>query len=251
MSNFEYDYTKWEPKYNFGLQISIATRGIIDARFMVHMHNVTHNLPTGFAWRYEFAISDRKTQSEGTHFAFDTDKLRQRLAEDALKTKCKYTLFIDDDVFIPVNGIKRMIRIMEDGKCDVLCGIYWTKSLPPEPVIYKDNCSGPYFNFPKNKIFKIYSAGLGCCIFKTDILKKIKKPWFKLKWKMKTGKITEYGGSEDLYFFAKLRKSGIQIWADGAMLCDHLDVKRNIFFPGPEIAKKYTGKGTLSSIYVG
>jgi|GEM_PF-1434315 len=226
---------KQQPKYLSGLTVAIASRGLIDTRFMINFHNMQANLPTGLAWKLIFGTLDPDKRLQGYNFV-DIDHARQSLAEYSIKSKSKYTLFLDDDVFPPADAIK---KIMFTGK-DVVTGIYWTKRKPPEPVIYEDFQSGPYMDFPQEKIFKVKGSGLGFCLIKNDVFKKIEKPWFKFNWKRKVkGKGTFKAGGEDLYFFQKLDNANIPVWCDSSILCDHLDMNNNIFYPGPSIIGRY------------
>ncbi len=38
--------------HKYGLAVGIPTRGTVDIRFMIHMHNIALVLPTGLTWKY-------------------------------------------------------------------------------------------------------------------------------------------------------------------------------------------------------
>jgi len=223
-----------QSRYNFGLVIAIPTRGMVDIRFMLHMHDVAMCLPTGLTWKYITCRGER------------VDIARQLLAEQALKDKARYILFVDDDTFIPLDAVATM---MSTGK-DVVTGIVWTKRTPSEPCIYKEAGLGPYYDFPKDSLFEVEAAGCACVLIKTEVFKKIKKPWFRLDWKRKepTGTITAMQGGEDLYFYQKLQNAGIKVYCHSSVLCDHLDIKTGIFYPGSEIVEKYLSKEKLDEL---
>ncbi len=221
-------------RFNYGLVIAIPTRGMIDMRFMLHMHDVSMTLPTGLTWKYITCRGQR------------IDKARQLLAEQAIKDKSRYILFVDDDTFIPLDAV---INMMSAAK-DVVTGVVWTKRVPTEPCIYKQAGLGPYFDFPPNKLFKIEAAGCACTLIKTNVFKKIKKPWFSLNWRRKetSGSITAMKAGEDLYFYQKLQNAGIDVYCHSGVLCDHLDVKTGLFYPGKDAVERYLPKDKYNEL---
>jgi len=202
-------------EYKRLVTFSVPTRGYVDPKFVSHMHGVMDQLPTGVSWMIRLTDKDPETGK-----VMDVVSSRTLLVEECLENdRSKYIFFIDSDVFIPENALALLLQ----GGKDMSTGIYWTKSDPPEPVIYKDLHLGPYFDFPKNALFKIAAAGLGCCLIKTEVFRKVPKPWFKY---------VKENISEDFYFFAKAKKHGYDLWCDSRVKCMHLkeDVPQK-FYP--------------------
>ncbi len=204
-----------EKKYQRLVTLAIPTRGAVDPKFMIHMISVIDKVPTGTSWKIR--VSDKHPK---TGQVMDVATARERLIEDCLEhDKSKYILFIDNDVFIPMNGLAHLLMSNKD----IVTGIYWTKTDPPEPVLYKELHLGPYFDFPKYSIFEVTAAGLGCCLIKSEIFEKIPKPWFdyqKEDLKDEDGNILDVG--EDFYFFIKAQQHGYKLWCNSNVQCKHL-----------------------------
>jgi hypothetical protein len=144
-------------------------------------------------------------------------------------------------VFIPYDAVMRM---MSHGK-DIVSGVYWTKSKPPCPVITEQVGGGPWFDFPTDTLAQIGGSGLGCCLIKTDVFRKLKEKgenvWFKTDWLLpkKDGTVSKVDVGEDHYFFWLCNKHGIEAWADTSVLCDHIDQNTEIIYPGKEYIDKF------------
>jgi hypothetical protein len=201
-------------KYDRLLTFAIPTTGKVDPKFMINMLIVIDQLPTGTSWRVR--ITD---QDPATGKVMDVATARERLVEEILKEdNSKYIMFVDSDVFLPPHGFAYLLQ----SKKDMVTGIYWTKVEPPEPVIYKELHMGPYLDFPKNAIFELDAAGMGCCLINTEVFRKIPKPWF--DYKIETDRDLLNVG-EDFFFFIKAKKYGYTLWCNSNVLCMHLKEK--------------------------
>jgi len=213
--------------YKYGFAIGIPTRGTIDIRFMIHMHNLSLVLPTGLTWKYVYCRG------------YPVDVARESIVEACIEHKVKNLFFIDDDCFVPTHAVRTLLEDVERG-CDIASGIVWTKREPTEPCIYRRQGEGAYYNFPKNTVFEIEAAGMSCCMIKVDIFKQIEKPWFKFTWGQTNPKTGRYWArkGEDLYFCHKAREAGFKLHCDSRVLCDHLNVDTGKFYPGQKWVEK-------------
>ena len=215
-----------------GIGIGIITRGNVSIKWMTHMEKLKQFFPIGMFWKYIIV--------EGTDgWAVN----RNEVVRKAKKENFEYIMWIDDDVFIPKDAVRRMIA---SGK-DIITGIYWTKTEHESPVIFEHDGSGPMYDFELDKQFKIAGSGLGCCLVKTKVFDDFDKagiPYFKENWimEMDDGRKMKCSIGEDHYFFFNARKLGYEVWADSGLLCDHYDMKNKTFHPSAETVRKLTGK---------
>lgn len=80
---------------------------------------------------------------------------RNQIATRALETNCDWLLFISDDVIAPPNIFELLYR----HKKKLVTGVYWTKSYPHQPYIWKDLMKGPHLDWKYGEFFKIDWAG--------------------------------------------------------------------------------------------
>ena len=110
---------------------------------------------------------------------YRVDIAKERLAEMAIKNGCQWMLFVDDDTILPQNALMKMIKLWKsDPKYKVISGVYWSKSDPSFPLIFKGNLEGSYWDWKTTDLIEADAAGAGCLFIDLDMLKKMPKPWF-------------------------------------------------------------------------
>lgn len=143
---------------------------------------------------------------------------RNILVENALKTKATHFLLVDDDVIMPVGGLKKMIEADTDiAFIDYPMHYEGDRWGNMGTATYDEWLPG---DDPKGK--PIAWAGLGCCLIKREVFDKMEKPWFrlldkaflrddngKMNWKGEDVKLG--GGGEDSYFFLEAQKLGFKV----------------------------------------
>jgi hypothetical protein len=222
-------FNKRVGKYNYGLIIAIPCKdGTVPVEWFLHMDYVTHSMPVGLAWKYCF------------YKHLPVHEARQKCVEYARKERAKYLLFIDDDTFIPVDSIPKLMRHQKD----IVSGVVWTKRDPTEPVIFQECGLGPWYDFPQNQLVRIEAAGLACTLINMEIFYKLESPYFRIGWSriqegIENQKVSSTGTGEDTWFYQACKNAGIEVYADTTVLCDHLDRQTGRIFPGREVVEKY------------
>ncbi len=156
-----------------------------------------------------------KTGSKGP----TRDKARELIAESALQLNAPYLWFIDDDVEIPQGACRQLLKTLRSAPADVMAvgGVYPAKRNPLEPVVFKTNGEGPFYNWEKDEIFPVSLIGTGCMMIKTEVFQHLEKPWFK---DVDTDMLQI---TDDAWFCGQLEAKGFRVLADGHVLCTHWD----------------------------
>ena len=158
------------------------------------------------------------------------DEARNELAQYAVDNEFTHLFFIDDDIFIPMKGIQ---QLLENDK-DIVGFPYFSKEVPFKSCVF------PYFYFyaipklPRNKMMKIAWIATGAMMIKTEVFKKMEKPWFSVGGEIVDefkGTKFNYHTSEDEYFCRKASKLGIDVYANTSNICEHYCSEQNMFFP--------------------
>lgn len=196
------------------------------------------------------------------------DEARTQIAEAALREKAKYLFFLGTDVTVPPYAIRQLIFHMEHHpKYAIAGGIYVHKSPPQEPLVYRGNGQGPYWDWKIGEVFDVDGIGMDATLIRTSVFNQIPQPWFKTRddveaYKDNIPKAEHW--TEDLYFCRKVVKtcsvcgvhednhakhdpqdkdshefSGWGIMADGGLLCQHWDNQRGIPYGLPMNSKPY------------
>lgn len=177
------------------------------------------------------------------------DEARNQIVQAALSKNIKYLFFVDEDVTPPAHSVRQLIYHMEHfPKVAVAGGIYCHKSYPQNPMVFRGNGAGPYWDWKVGEVFEVSGIGMGCTLIRCDVFKTIPAPWFKtidsVEAYMEGTPLGEIW-TEDLYFCDKVSKAegdgvpegGWQIIADGGLLPDHWDAKTGTPFNLPPHSK--------------
>ena len=169
---------------------------------------------------------------------------RNHAANKALEVNAEFLLFIDSDVLIQYDALKKLLmRARHYPDHDIFSGIYCTKNATlAEPLIYKRNGEGPYWNWAiGDLVFDIASVGMGCALIRTSLFEKLEfdedtKPWFYTPNEQKS---TPEGfetnrGTEDIFFCNRAREEvDAKIMVDTSVLCGHQDLESGTVFGLP------------------
>jgi hypothetical protein len=156
------------------------------------------------------------------------DEARNQFAEAAIANNCKYIFFWDEDVACPPQSIPELIYKMEHHPDIAVCGgIYCLKRDPAEPLVFRGNGNGPFWDWKAGEFFEVSGIGMGCTIVRVEVFKDLKKPWFKSEFnytRMMDGVAALESWTEDLWFCDKVAKTNKwKIYADASLICGHYD----------------------------
>lgn len=143
---------------------------------------------------------------------------RNTLVNQAIEMDAEYLLFVDSDMVFDLNGLQKLL----DRNVDVCTGLYVERNGEHRPTIYSDldirTKENEAYKVHCDKIepfFKVKGCGMGFCLIKTDVFKKI---------------IQRYGDcfqpvcglGEDLSFCWKCEQLDIDIWCDSTFEIGHI-----------------------------
>jgi len=198
---------------------------------------VVIGIPTRGTVRSEWAVMYRSLQtpvngSTCTKTVIDgpVAQSRESVAMWALENKAKYLFFLDDDVLVPNNGLRRLVYLLDNNPdWDLVTGVYVTKVNPealppeqPEPLVFggKPGTPGAFWDWKLDEQFPIWGCGMGACLIRVSALADLEQPYF--AWTERTDGFDSYGMGEDMYFCKKMVDAGKTLYCDGGLLCGHI-----------------------------
>lgn len=158
--------------------------------------------------QYQFAFCNPSRMS--------IDRMRNMTAKVALEMEAKYILFIDDDVLVPFDGLKKLITL----DADVAAGKVVIRGYPFDWMVFSpiDNegvggCNA-YKELPEEGIMDVGAVGFSFCLIKTEVLKKMAAPYF----------VTGATWTEDIYFCLKAKQANpeLTVKVDCSVDCGHI-----------------------------
>lgn len=168
---------------------------------------------------------------------YDVATARNHIAQKAIDLETDYVLMVDNDVTLPKDALK---LLLEDAR-QVCLGYYAHRG---SDNLYhgrtclcrlKDKDGKEYYHYPLESEYtaeemrkmqeagerkiEIHGGGMGCALIRTEVFRKLSYPWY--DW-VNYGDANRGMLSEDLYFCALCRTSGIPIYGDVRVGCGHL-----------------------------
>lgn len=145
---------------------------------------------------------------------------REHLAQTALNYNCDYLFMIDDDMMAPFDLFYKLVAHDKD----LVSPLAFTRNPPYNPVVYslregwdpvarsRYYANQAVLNYPRETLFQCDAMGFGAVLIKTELFKKIPKPWF----------MSSSATGEDILFCCKAREHGFKIWCDSTQKLGHL-----------------------------
>jgi GT2 family glycosyltransferase len=142
---------------------------------------------------------------------------RNTAADHALEQGMDYVLFIDDDMVIKPDS-RLFTNLIKHDK-DITVPLFFHRRQPYAPLIFKRKvrAGGAYTTFDNimdygKGLIRVDGAGCGVMLIKTEVFKKLDKPYFKHS--------DDVG--EDLYFCNKAVNAGFKIYCDTSLEVGHI-----------------------------
>jgi hypothetical protein len=143
---------------------------------------------------------------------------RNILIRQALEHNCTHIFFVDDDVLIPQDALKRLLAHDKD----IVSGLYLMRNFPHAPIAFnvamKDGkCRFKFLNNEETGLIEVVNFGLGCCLIKTDVFRKMPDPWIRI------GQLNTQEWNDDIDFFNRARGDyDYHLWLDLDVRCGHM-----------------------------
>ena len=189
-----------------------------------------------------------------TPLGYDVKDARNIIVQAAVLQNFEWLFFIDSDVILPADCYLKLNEYMRDGSIPLVAGLYFTKSFPSEPLLYRGRGNS---YFPKWALGeKVWCDGtdMGCTLLNVAVLKKMwdDAPEYLAGGNQKVRKVFDtpqflwvdpeaggirgFQGTEDLSFFDRVRqgdylaKAGFKkigkkkdfVLCDTSILCHHI-----------------------------
>jgi hypothetical protein len=133
---------------------------------------------------------------------------REHLARRALEMGAEWMLWLDSDMMFPSTTALRLMA----HKKPIVAANYMKRASPLTTVAYPK--LGQWDSWlpleSQDELEPVEGVGMGCMLMRTELLKKIGRPWFEFTYQPDT----EDWIGEDFSFQAKLREVGYQILID-------------------------------------
>lgn len=166
---------------------------------------------------------------------------RNEIVQYALDQGANYIFWLDDDVIPPPDAFLKMYMSQKD----IVNGVYWSKSNPPMPLMFRNHLEGPYLDWHVGDFIEVDAAGNGLTLVKTDVYKKISEmdgapgKWYSTEYvSFKEATQSASNNTEDLYFYWKAKKAGYKVWVDTSIQAYHYEKNSKVLYAMPNNARQ-------------
>ena len=138
-------------------------------------------------------------------------------------SKFKYLLTLEEDNMPPPDGLLKLYESIDEFAA--VGGLYWTKGEGGQPMIYGDPKGVLSFQPQQVQLDSVQECnglGMGFTLFRIEDFREEDRPWFKTIQEWDPGKGVQ-AGTQDLYYFANLRRRGLRVACDTRVKVGHLD----------------------------
>jgi len=187
-----------------------------------------------------------------------------------IKDGFEWLLFIDHDVILPHDAFIRFNDYMLKGDVPIVGGVYFTKSVPSEPLMYRGRGTSYFKDWKFGEKVWLDGMGLGCHLLHRSLLEVV---WNEseeyrmgdlvIRKVFETPSATTYdaeknvwlsmGGTEDLTFYSRLmndkvyeragwpkfQKMQYPLLCDTNLFCRHIDLMSGTMYPAAGEEKEY------------
>jgi len=98
---------------------------------------------------------------------------RNSCVDAAVKQEFEWLVFIDHDVIIPQDFVLKLNDYILKADVPVMSGLYFTKSIPSEPLIYRGRGNSYYNKWKMGDKVWVDGLPMGCTLIHTSILKEM------------------------------------------------------------------------------
>jgi hypothetical protein len=193
---------------------------------------------------------------------FQVADAQNLIVKEVLDKDMEWLLLVEDDVILPPNTFMAMNEYMREGKTPIVSGLYFTRSEPSEPLIYRGRGNSYYTDWQMGDKVWVDGVPTGILLVHHSILKvmwdeseeyivggtrtrKVFETPIKTWYDEATGQFNTTTGTSDLEWCSRIIKEGVfkkagweefenkkhPFLMDTRLFCRHIDRNTGITYP--------------------
>jgi hypothetical protein len=102
---------------------------------------------------------------------YTVDNAQNLIVQAALENGAEWLFLLEDDVVLPANAFIKLNQYMRDATIPILSGLYYYRSRPSEPLIFRGRGNGAFVDFELGEMVWADGVPTGCLLIHSSILK--------------------------------------------------------------------------------
>lgn len=154
------------PKYHQRLLVATPTTGLVRMEWVVARYNQI--IPTN--WSKTDMIQYLSSFIPMRYTVADAQNIA---VQEAIERGFEWLLFIEHDTMPPADALLRFTEYMDKGDYPVVSGLYFTRSNPPEPMVYRGRGNHYFRDWKMGELVWVDGVPTGMLLISTKLLKAI------------------------------------------------------------------------------
>ena len=147
---------------------------------------------------------------------------RNDLARMAISEGADLMMWFDSDMVFNPDTLLRMLRIVDDEEADFVTGVYYRRTAPFTPTLFKrldideeNNATWENYEELPDGLFEVAGCGFGCVLMRTEVAMSVASKFGQM--------FSPIGGTgEDLSFCWRARQCGYKLICDPSIPLGHV-----------------------------
>ena len=148
------------------LLLATPTRGLVRMEWVASRYNQI--IPTN--WSKTDMIQYLSSYIPIRYTVADAQNLA---VQEAIERKFEWLLLIEDDTMPPPDALLQFTRYMDKGDIPVVSGLYFTRSVPPEPMVYRGRGNHYYTDWKLGDKVWVDGVPTGMLLISVRLLKDV------------------------------------------------------------------------------
>jgi hypothetical protein len=146
------------------LMVGTPVTGLVRIEWVQRRYNQVIPTNWGLSEHLEFINSAMPLR-------FQVSDAQNLIVERVIRDKFEWLWLIEQDNIIPVDAFLKINKYMLDKKYPIVSGLYFTKSIPPEPIVYKGRGNSFFKDWKMGTKFFVDGVPTGCILIHASVLK--------------------------------------------------------------------------------
>ena len=152
-----------DPNYLHRLMVGTPTTGLVRVEWVMARYGQIIPMNWSKVEMFEFL-------SGYMPLRYTVDDAQNLIVGEALKAKMEWLLLLEHDVILPPDAFVRLNKYMRDKTVPVVSGLYYYRSRPSEPLIFRGRGTGAFLDFELGDEVWCDGVPTGCLLIHSSIL---------------------------------------------------------------------------------
>ena len=165
-----------DPGYVNRLLVGTATTGLVRIEWVMARYGQI--IPVNWSWVQMMQYMDSYIP-----LRYQVADAQNLIVKECIEKDFEWLLLIEHDVVLPPDAMVRFNQYMRDEKMPVVSGLYYTRSRPSEPLIFRGRGTSFYSDWKMGDLVWCDGAPTGCLLIHSGILREMWKdsPEYKVR----------------------------------------------------------------------